>query len=125
LTKPEIHVLQATLSSLVATQNPKAVEILLAQAQPGVPERIRLSALAGLGSLKEVVTPNQIPELTEVVRAALHDPFYFTQEAGEELVGVFDLSQFEVDIQTEAQSAPLAMQRDPAQKVLEQLHHQK
>jgi hypothetical protein len=101
------------------------VEILLAQAQPGVPERIRLSALAGLESLKEVVTPSQVPELTEVVRAALHDPFYFTQEAGEELVGVFSLSQFEADIQAEAQRAPMAMQRDPAQKVLEQLHHQK
>ena len=125
LTKPEIHVMQATLSGLVATKNPKAVEILLAQAQPGVPERIRLSALAGLESLKEVVTPSQVPELTEVVRAALHDPFYFTQEAGEELVGVFSLSQFEADIQTEAQRAPMAMQRDPAQKVLEQLHHQR
>jgi HEAT repeat protein len=125
LTKPEIHVMQATLSGLVATKNPKAVEILLAQAQPGVPERIRLSALAGLESLKEVVTPSQVPELAEVVRAALHDPFYFTQEAGEELVGVFSLSQFEADIQAEAQRAPMAMQRDPAQKVLEQLHHRK
>jgi aminopeptidase N len=125
LTKPEIHVMQATLSGLVATKNPKAVEVLLAQAQPGVPERIRLSALAGLERLKEVVTPSQVPELTEVVRAALHDPFYFTQEAGEELVGVFYLSQFEADIQTEAQRAPMAMQRGPAQKVLEQLHHQK
>jgi aminopeptidase N len=125
LTKPEIHVMQATLSGLVASKNPKAVEILLAQAQPGVPERIRLSALTGLESLKEVVTPGQVPELTEVVRAALHDPFYLTQEAGEELVGVFSLSQFEADIQTEAQKAPMAMQRDPAQKVLERLHHQK
>ena len=123
LTKPEIHVMQATLSGLVATKNPKAVEILLAQARPGVPERIRLIALGGLESLKEVVTPSQVPELTEVVRAALHDPYYFTQEAGEELVGVFDLSQFEADIQTEAQKAPMAMQRDPAKKVLEQLHH--
>ncbi|HTU40796.1 MAG TPA: M1 family metallopeptidase [Candidatus Aquilonibacter sp.] len=125
LTKPEIHVMQATLGGLVANKNPKAVEILLAQARPGVPERIRLSALVGLESLKEVVTPSQVPELTEVVRAALHDPYYLTQEAGEELVGVFHLSQFEADIQTEAQRAPMAMQRDPARKVLEQLHHYK
>jgi hypothetical protein len=125
LTKPEIHVMQAILSGLVATRNPKAVELLLAQAQPGVPERIRLSALAGLESLKDVVTSSQVPELTEAVRAALHDPYYFTQEAGEGLVGVFHLSQFEADIQAEAQGAPMAMQRDPAQKVLEQLHHQK
>ena len=125
LTKPEMHVMQATLSGLVATRNPKAIEILLAQARPGVSERIRLIALTGLESLKEVITPSQVPELTEVVRAALHDPFYFTQEAGEKLVGVFDLSQFEADIQTEAQRAPMAMQRDPAQKVLEELHHHK
>ncbi|MFZ0138806.1 MAG: M1 family aminopeptidase, partial [Candidatus Sulfotelmatobacter sp.] len=125
LTKPEMHVMQATLNGLVATRNPKAIEILLAQARPGVPERIRLIALTGLESLKEVITPSQVPELTEVVRAALHDPFYFTQEAGEKLVGVFHLSQFEAEIQTEAQRAPMAMQRDPAQKVLEQLHHQK
>jgi hypothetical protein len=32
---------------------------------------------------------------------------------------------FRLAIQTEAQRAPTAMQRDPAQKVLEQLHHQK
>jgi aminopeptidase N len=125
LAKPEIHVTQATLSGLAATKSPKAVESLLAQAQPGVPERIRLIALAGLESLKEVVTPSQVPALTEVVRAALHDPLYSTQEAGEELVGVFYLSQFEADIQTEAQRAPMAMQRDAAQKVLDQLHHQK
>jgi aminopeptidase N len=125
LATPEMHVMQATLSSLVATKNPKAVETLLAQAQPGRPERIRMSALAGLESLKEFVTPSQVPELSEVVRAALHDPYYFTQEAGEELVGVFHLSQFEADIQTEAQTAPMAMQRDPAKKALEQLHHHK
>jgi aminopeptidase N len=122
LTKPEIHVMQATLRGLAATKNPKAVEILLAQALPGVPEQIRLSALDGLESLKEAVAPNQVPELTEVVRAALHDPYYVTQEAGQELVGVFNLTQFEADIQAAAQGAPMAMQREPAQQVLEQLH---
>jgi hypothetical protein len=100
------------------------VEVLLAQAQPGVAERIRLSALTALESLKEAVTPNQLEELKEVVRAALHDPFYLTREAGEELVGVFNLIQFEGDVQAEAQGAPMAMQRDPAKQVLKQLHHQ-
>jgi hypothetical protein len=41
---------------------------------------------------------------------------------GEELVGVFDLTRFEADIQKEAKGAPMAMQRESAQKVLEQLH---
>jgi aminopeptidase N len=124
VTKPESHVMQAALGGLVATKDPRAVGILLAQAQPGVPERIRRSALAGLEKLKEAVAPAQVAELTEVVRAALHDPVYFTQEAGEELVGVFNLTQFEADIETAAQGAPMAMQREPARQVLKQLHHQ-
>lgn len=122
LTKPEIHVMQAALSGLVATKDPKAVGILLAQAQPGVPERIRLSALGGLENLKDAVAQNHAQEVVEVVRAALHDPFYPVQEVGEELVGVFDLTQFEADIQKQAKGAPMALQRDSAQKVLEQLH---
>ncbi|MFZ0761492.1 MAG: M1 family metallopeptidase [Candidatus Sulfotelmatobacter sp.] len=124
-TRPEIHVMEATLNAIAATENPRAVEILLAQAQPGVPERIRLYALAGLESVKKTVAHEHAQELVDVVRAALHDPFYPIQEAGEKLVGVFDLSQFEADIRSEAQEAPMAMQRDPAKRVLEQLHHQK
>jgi hypothetical protein len=54
-----------------------------------------------------------------------YDSFYPIQEVGEELVGVFDLSQFEADIQTQAQEAPMAMQREAAQKVLERLHNQR
>jgi HEAT repeat protein len=123
-TKPERHVMQGTFAGLVATKDPRAVEVLLAQAQPGVAERIRASALTALENLKEVVTPKQLQELTEAVRAALHDPFYVTREAGEELVGVFNLTQFEADVQAEAQGAPMAMQRDPAKQVLKQLRHQ-
>jgi hypothetical protein len=59
-----------------------------------------------------------------VVRAALHDPFYLTREAGEELVGVCSLTQFEADVQAEAKGAPMAMEREPAKQVLNQLHHQ-
>jgi hypothetical protein len=73
--------------------------------------------------MKELVSQNHLPELVEVVRAALSDPFYPVQEVGEELVGIFALSQFEAEIRTEAQKAPMTMQREAAQKVLEQLHH--
>jgi aminopeptidase N len=125
LTDPEVHVMQGTLAGLVATKDPRAVDILLAHARPGTPERIRLSALAGLESLKDAVAQNHAQEMVDVVRAALHDPFYPIQEVGEELVGVFGLAQFEADVQTEAHGAPMAMERDPAQKVLEQLHHQR
>lgn len=123
--KPELHVMQGALAGLVSTKDPRSVEILLAQAQPGVAERIRLAALAGLESLKAEVKSTQIPELTDTVNYALHDPYYLTRETGEELVGVYGLTQFEAEIQAEAKGAPMAMQRDAAQQVLNRLHSQK
>jgi len=109
---------------LVATKDPRAAEILLAQAQPGVSEPVRISALGDLANLKEAVGQYHLPELIEVVRGALHDPFYYTRQAAEELVGVFNLVRFEAEIQEVAQGAPMAMQRDSAKQVLKQLHHQ-
>jgi aminopeptidase N len=120
--KPEVHVMQATLNGLAATKDPRAVEVLLRHAQPGVSERIRVSALAGLGSLRDQVTDEPKPELIKTVRAALIDAFFPVQEMGEELVGIYHLTQFEADIQAQAQKAPMAMQRRAAQRVLEQLH---
>ncbi|MGH9735823.1 MAG: M1 family aminopeptidase [Candidatus Acidiferrales bacterium] len=125
MASPELHVMQATLGGLAATKDARAVAILLARAKPGVPERIRLAALTELPKLKEVVAQNQLPDLIEVARAALRDPFYLTRAAGEKMVGAFHLTQFEPDIQTEAQHAPMAMQRRVAQQVLDQLHLQK
>lgn len=122
---PELHVMQGTLAGLVETKDPRAVEILLAQAQPGVAERVRLSALTDLESVKAEVKPGQMPELAEAVKSALHDPFYLTRDAGEELVGVYQLTQFESEIQAEAQGAPMAMMRDAAKQVLIQLHSPK
>jgi len=124
-THPEIHVMQATLTGLASTGDPQALEVLLAQAQPGLSERIRLYALAGLESFPESVTKNHSEALAGVVRAALHDQFYPVQEVGEELVGTFHLMQFEPDIQNEAKNAPMAMERDSARKILEQLGQQK
>lgn len=125
LSKPEIHVWQAALSGLAASKNPRAAEVLLAQAQPGMPEQVRVSALAGLQSLKDVVAENHGPELIAVAGAALQDTYYPVQEAGQELVGAYDLSQFEGEIQREVREAPMAMQRDATKKVLERLHRQR
>ncbi|HEX4020349.1 MAG TPA: M1 family aminopeptidase [Acidobacteriaceae bacterium] len=122
-TKPEIYVMEATLDGLVATRDSRAAEILLTQARPGVPERIRLSALAGLPELKDAVQHDHAQELVEVVRAALHDPFLPVRETGVQLVGTFDLTQFQADIQIEAQSAPMAQDREAAKQILEQLQH--
>jgi aminopeptidase N len=123
--KPEVHVMQATLDALAATKDSRAGAILLAEAQPGVPERIRLSALAGLEKLKDAVEHDHPQDLVEAVRAALHDPFLPVREVAEQLVGTFDLTQFQADIQTEAQSAPMAQDREAAQQVLEQLRRQR
>ncbi|MGA9899356.1 MAG: M1 family aminopeptidase [Terriglobales bacterium] len=122
-TKPETHVMQATLSGLAATQDPRAAPVLLAQAQPGVPEQIRVGALARLPALKDAIEHDRPQDLVEVVRAALHDPYLPVRETAWDLVGAFHLVQFQSEIQTEAQSAPMAQDRDAAQKILEQLHH--
>ncbi len=71
--------------------------------------------------MKEAVEREHAQAMVEVVRAALHDPFLPVRLAGERLVGAFDLAQFRADIQTDAQSAPLIMQRELAQRVLKQL----
>ena len=118
---PEVDVIEATLAGLAATKDPRAAAILLAQAQPGVSERIRLSALAGLAGLKNAVEREHAQDLVGAVRKALQDPFLPVRLAGERLVGAFDLVQFQADIQTDAQSAPLIMQRELAQRALRQL----
>jgi len=122
-TKPEVHVMQATLGGLAVSKEPKAAAILLAQAQPGVPERIRLSALSGLPRLKEIIEHDHAHDLVEVVRAALHDSYLPLRETAWDVVGAFHLVQFQSDIQTEAQNAPMVQDREAAQKTLEQLHH--
>ena len=68
-----------------------------------------------------MVEQHHARELAEVVRAALADPFLPVRQAGEQLVGAFDLKQFRADLQKDADS-PLIMQRELAQSVLEQLH---
>jgi aminopeptidase N len=124
LTTPEIHRMQGILSGLAATKDPRAMGVLVSQAQPGIAERIRVYALAELEGCDKTVAKTHEKELLEVVRAALHDPFYPIRAVGEELVGVFGLSQFETEIQTEAERAPMAMQRGKAEKVVNQLHRQ-
>jgi aminopeptidase N len=118
--RPEVDVMQATLGGLAETKDPRAAAILLAQAQPGIPERIRLSALAGLAALEERVEREQEPELVATVRAAMDDPFLPVRMAGEQLVAVFGLRRFRSDVQAHLNS-PLIMQRELAKQVLEKL----
>ena len=63
--------------------------------------------------------------MLEAVRAALHDPFYPTEEMGEKLAAIFGLTECEPDIETESRIAPMMMQRAAAQQALDELrsHH--
>ena len=120
--KPEVHVMEGVLAGLAKTKDPRAPGALFAQAQPGVSERVRLSALSGLAELKAVLGRNYVPQLAETVRAALDDPFLPVRMTGEQLAGEFVLTQFQSDIQKDV-DAPLVMQREVAQKVIKRLDH--
>jgi aminopeptidase N len=120
-TNPEVHVMTAVLNALAATKNPGAVEILFSYARPGVPERVRMNALVTIAGLKGIIGQEQSQQLAEIVGAALHDPFFLIQGAGEELVGNFSLVQFKPDIEKAVQSAPTVIEREPAQQALDQL----
>ncbi len=120
---PEVHVLLATLDALAATKQDRVLEILLAESQPGVPEQVRAHALSLLTGFGAAAKQAHEKQLTGVARAALRDDFLPVQLAGEELVGAFDLVEFEKDIEAAARNAPLVMQRDVARKVLDRLHH--
>lgn len=118
---PETHVMQGALRGLAETRDPRAPEILLAQAQPGVAERVRLSALGELAEFKDVLEQNYAQQSAATVRAALDDPFLLVRVEGERLAGEFSMTQFESDIQKDM-DAPLIIQRKAAQEAIEQLH---
>lgn len=123
-TKPEVHVMRATLLALAATRDPRAAAILLEQSRPGVAERIRLTALHALAStsIKESVQRAHAEELEGVVGAALCDPFLPTRRAGEELVGDFALTQFRGAVQRSEENGSPILECDEAQTVLKQRH---
>lgn len=118
--KPEVHVMQATLGALAATKDPRASAILLEEAQPGIPERVRLSALAALGDLKDPVERDYAAELVKTVRAALDDPFLPVRLRGEQLVATFALRRFTANVSKDL-SSPLIIQCRQAQEVLKHL----
>jgi hypothetical protein len=118
-----VHVMLALLDGLAATGDSRATDTLLAESRPGIPKRVRLRALAGLASMKAMKKLVNSQELIVVTEAALRDPFFPIQEAGQDLVGAFGLIQFRADIEREAQTGPTIMQRAAARKALEQLEH--
>ena len=119
--KPEIHVARAIEDGLAATGDPRAVSLLLAAAQPGMPLRLRQSALAGLTTMQGVVQREHLRELTDLVARTLQDPYFPLQQAGGRLVASFHLLQFKPELAAEATGAPTGWQRDTARSELAQL----
>jgi aminopeptidase N len=121
LRDPEVHVMLAILDAVAATGDLKASDILLGEAQPGISKRIRLRALTRLASMKATNELVHSQQLIAVTAAALRDPFFPIQGAGEQIVGTFRLTQFQSRIEKEAQNAPTIMQREVASRVLKQM----
>lgn len=118
---PEVHVLRALLDGLAATRDMRAFSILLAKAQPGELERVRLTALADLAKFQPALQHGREQVIAGVIRAALKDPFASVRQAGAELAGQLKLAQFCPDVQAAAHNAPIVPYRDAAQQVLRQL----
>lgn len=112
--------MQAALAGLAATKDRRAAAILFANARPGADERVRLSALAGLAAMKDLVAQAHAEALAEAVGGALDDPYLPMRMAGEQLAGAFGLTQFRADIQKDA-DAPLVFQREAARSALGEL----
>lgn len=117
----DVHVMQATLAGLAATKDSRSAAILLAHAKPGVPERVRVSALQALVHVNDAGMQEHRAELIEIVRAALRDPFFPIQAAGERLAGAFRLVEFTKQIEDQAHNAPVAFERRAAQAALAHL----
>lgn len=118
---PSIYVTIGVLKGMVATKRPDAASIVLAYAQPGKPERVRMTALSGLPELKDELVRSHMMALDKTVAAALADSFLPTHELAVHLVEVFRLEQFRVNIQYDADHAVFIDERADAKKVLEHL----
>lgn len=120
-TQPEIHVLRAIEGGLAATGDPRAVDVLLADAQPGMPIRERLSALSGLGALKDKVEAGHAQAFAELIGKTLHEHFFSLQQTAVSMVASFRLTQFGPELQDEAAHAATLWQRQTAQSALARL----
>lgn len=120
---PDIHVMRGIFAGLAATGNPEAEALLLAYAQAGVPEDLRLDALQAIAQVSRPMDAASRDELVNVVRSALHDPYLSVQLAGERLAGMDGLNEFREEIQFQAKAAPTALQKDAAHTALEQILH--
>ena len=120
-TKPEVHVARAVEAGIAATGDPRAVSLLLSYAQPGMPVRLRLSALVGLTAMQKIIEQDHAEEFAALIGRTLHDPYFPLQQLAQGLVPKFHLMQFKPQITAEATDAPTPWQRGTAQGVLDSL----
>jgi aminopeptidase N len=118
---PEIHVASALEGALAATGDARAAMVLLSDARPGMPVRLRLSALAALPALREAVEREHAQELARLVSGALHDSYLPLEQVAEHLVVAFRLIQLEPELAANATDAPTLWQRTLSQRSLNQL----
>ncbi len=111
-----IYVQQGVLAALAATGNPAVAPLLLADARPGIPERLRLTALGLLPRLKAVLKPEQTQP---VIEAALDSSFPFLQGVAMQDAADLGLTALKPRIQNLATSLPQAAQRSQARHALE------
>lgn len=120
--RPELHLASALEGALARTGDARAANLLLSDAKPGMPVRLRLSALSALESIQAVLERDHSQELTDLLSQALKDSYVPLQQRAEQLVVTFHLVQLEPAIATDAAKAPTLWQRTFAQALLDQLH---
>jgi len=117
------YIVTAALGGLGAMKDPRAVPIILAHAQPGVPERVRIPALFELLELKDQLNGHE-SEVETTLRAAMDDSFPFTRDAGMRVAAGLRLKTFESRIAGFAASLPTAGERDGATQALREMRGQ-
>ncbi|HEX5461724.1 MAG TPA: M1 family metallopeptidase [Steroidobacteraceae bacterium] len=121
MSRDEVHVVQGVFEGLITTADPRAFPILLADARPGVPERLRLEALEALAGARGFAPAAKMSEVAAAVRGALRDPTLFIRQAGEALAGSYGLTAFAGQIETIARTAATEFERAAATAALQQL----
>ena len=125
LAKPEIHVASSIDAALAATGDPRAAVLLLSDARPGTPVRLRIAALSALPGLRTALEPAYSQELTDLVSTAMRDSYLPLEMTAEELVVTLHLAQLEPQLVAHAASAPTLWQRELGRKLVQQLRAQR
>lgn len=118
---PSTYVTVGVLNGMAFSKRREAASIVLSYAQPGRPQRVRLTALSDLPMLKRQLERSGQVALGETVGAALSDPFLPVHELGDHLVDVFRLEQFKPVIEHDASNAVMIDDRAQAKRILDHL----